>query len=290
MSSEDSTTSEGASPKTAISSYALRLNEGSEFAEFEPSLSRLTVFHVLGVSRQVSLGYAEASLLQYFAEHPGEALSRQQLLEHAWVDRVVTQGSLNQAISALRSLMGDDQKREIILTVPRRGYQLNAGALMNWDDWQVRKAGIQNTAPVSLPAPANPSQGAQFAADSRRWHMPALWACAAGLSLSLLAGAVTHYFYSLFPPYVTEELTGPSASTHLTLLTKDLAELDQTRPLILSTLNRLDALGGGRVLLSRTGSYLEFNCFRADGTLRTLQVRLTAVQAVEDSYFKECLK
>jgi DNA-binding winged helix-turn-helix (wHTH) protein len=162
--------------------YALRLGDGLEFAEFEPSLWRLTVYHVLGVSRQINLGYAEAFLLEYFARHPGEMISREHLINHAWGDRVVSQGSLNQAVSNIRALLGDDQKREIIITVPRRGYQLNADALMDWDQWMDRKQQIilsaqSNAIPdvVDVKPPAATVDISNIKNRWGNWRLYSLW-------------------------------------------------------------------------------------------------------------------
>jgi cholera toxin transcriptional activator len=288
--------------KAEPESYALCLGEGLEFAEFTPAQWRLTVFHVLGVSRQVSLGYAEAYLLNYFVSHPGEMVSRQELLEHAWSDRVVSQGSLNQAISSLRSLLGDDHKREVILTVPRRGYQFNAEALVAWPVWLARKQQIlslselsteTSTGPLAeifdMPVtPASPVTPPPLVSGIYRLGMPMLWAIVGLLSLSLLIGFSALYFYKVFPPYASVQLD--TAHTRLTLVAKTQDELVETRALLPSVLQRMDALGGGRVLINRAHNYLQFNCLRADGTLRRLLVHIKHLPSIEDSYLQGCLK
>jgi DNA-binding winged helix-turn-helix (wHTH) protein len=282
MTSEDDLSVNRLDPKTAATCYALKLGEGSEFAEFEPAVWRLTIFHILGVTREVTLGYAEAYLLEYLARHPGEILTRQQLLDHAWGDRVVSQGSLNQAISTLRALLGDDQKREIILTVPRRGYQFNSSALMDWDAWLVRKGEIQ-------PSLDSPSLDDRPLPPRRNgWQIPALRVAAAILSLTLLGGLFTHYYYAMFPPYVSTE--SATTNTRLTLLAKNQAELDETREILLPIIDRLDALGGGRVLVNRTHNYLEFNCFSDGGDVHALYIHIRRLQTLEDNYLRGCLK
>jgi DNA-binding winged helix-turn-helix (wHTH) protein/TolB-like protein len=66
-------------------------------------------------------------LLQELAEHPGEVVSIDQLLDRVWAGVIVTPDSVYQAVAALRRLLGDDPKRpRYIATVPRLGYRLVA--------------------------------------------------------------------------------------------------------------------------------------------------------------------
>lgn len=274
--------------KQGPESYALRLGEGLEFAEFSPALWRLTIYHVLGVSRQVNLGHSEAYLLEYFVTHPGQMISRQELLDYAWADRVVSQGSLNQAVSNLRGMLGDDQKREIILTVPRHGYQFSTDALMDWAVWLTQKATITGISEVEVDAPPPPESERQAVAATGRWQLPALWGLAAVLVLTLLLGVFGPYFYSLFPPYASDRVE--TLHSQVTLLAINQEELDNTKHFLQPVLKRIDALGGGQLLINRLHNYLEFNCLRSDGTLRTLQVHVARIQALKDEYLQGCLQ
>jgi DNA-binding winged helix-turn-helix (wHTH) protein len=60
--------------------------------------------------------------LVYLVEHAGELVTRQALAEALWPSTIVEENNLNQAISALRRVLGDD----CIVTVARRGYQFTA--------------------------------------------------------------------------------------------------------------------------------------------------------------------
>lgn len=269
--------------------YALKLGDGSEFAEFEPNLLRLTVFHVLGVSRQIGLGYAEAYLLEYFLKHPDEMLSRQELIDHAWRDRVVSQGSLNQAISNLRALLGDDQKRGIIMTVPRHGYQLNGEILIESREWLARKAEILIPTSSSQATEVNvsPRQNSKMRGE-HDWSVLILSGAILLLLIALIAGGVNRYFYSLLPPYLIESTN--SDSLKLTLIVKDEEELTATRTLLAPMIARMEKLGGGEVLVARSHHYVEFDCLREDGTLHSLRVHQGRINSLEDSYLLECLK
>jgi transcriptional activator of cad operon len=66
-------------------------------------------------------------LLLCLAEHPGEVVSIDQLLDHAWPGIAVSPDSVYQAITSLRRTLGDDPKQPTyIATVPRLGYRLLA--------------------------------------------------------------------------------------------------------------------------------------------------------------------
>lgn len=77
-----------------------------------------------GSEQRIELGYAGSRVLERLLQDPGDVVSREELLEYGWTDRVVSQGSLNQQIYVLRQILGD-QKGRIIQTLPRRGYLFN---------------------------------------------------------------------------------------------------------------------------------------------------------------------
>ena len=85
-------------------------------------------------------------VLVCLAEHAGEIVSVNHLLDKVWNDLVVTQCSVYQAIAVLRRALGDDTKHPTyIATVPRRGYRLIA--LIEPDS--------KKQDPVTLPAEAS---------------------------------------------------------------------------------------------------------------------------------------
>src|SRR5271167_2891030 len=66
-------------------------------------------------------------LLVCLAEHAGQVLSVEQLLDRVWRDVVVTPNSLYHAVAELRRVLGDDPKEpSYIVNVLRRGYRLVA--------------------------------------------------------------------------------------------------------------------------------------------------------------------
>jgi TolB-like protein/DNA-binding winged helix-turn-helix (wHTH) protein len=66
-------------------------------------------------------------LLVCLAEHAGEVVSIDALLDQVWAGVFVSQDSVYQAVASLRRLLGDDSKQPTYIeTVPRLGYRLVA--------------------------------------------------------------------------------------------------------------------------------------------------------------------
>jgi DNA-binding winged helix-turn-helix (wHTH) protein len=73
-------------------------------------------------------------LLLCLAEHAGEVVSIDELLNQAWSEVTVTPDSVYQALASLRRLLGDDPKQpSYIATVPRLGYRMVA-TVSPWTD------------------------------------------------------------------------------------------------------------------------------------------------------------
>src|SRR5438477_9726605 len=63
-------------------------------------------------------------VLMCLAEHAGQVVTVEQLLDTVWKDVVVTSDSVYQAVAALRKALGDDPKEPFyIANVVRRGYR-----------------------------------------------------------------------------------------------------------------------------------------------------------------------
>jgi transcriptional activator of cad operon len=71
-------------------------------------------------------------LLMCLAEHAGEVVSIDDLLNQVWAGVIVSPDSVYQAVASLRRLLGDDPKEPTyIATVPRLGYRMVA-AVSSW--------------------------------------------------------------------------------------------------------------------------------------------------------------
>ena len=74
---------------------------------------------------EVSLRRKTFALLAHLASRAGQLVTKQELMERVWPGLVVTDDSLTQAISELRSALGDGAQ-QLIHTVARRGYRFDA--------------------------------------------------------------------------------------------------------------------------------------------------------------------
>ncbi|MDU8911446.1 transcriptional regulator [Aestuariicoccus sp. MJ-SS9] len=63
-------------------------------------------------------------LITYLAKHPGAIVSRDDLIEHVWGGRIVSDSAISTRINAARAALGDDgQAQKLIKTLPRRGFR-----------------------------------------------------------------------------------------------------------------------------------------------------------------------
>ena len=68
-------------------------------------------------------------LLAYFCRHNNQIISRDQLIEHVWAGRVITDNAVSKVVTKLRKHLNDDPKRpKFIATFPKKGYKFVASA------------------------------------------------------------------------------------------------------------------------------------------------------------------
>src|SRR5271169_724394 len=83
-------------------------------------------------------------LLLCLAEHAGEVVSIDDLLNQVWTDVVVAPDSVYQAVTSLRRLLGDDPKQPTyIATVPRLGYRMVA-TVSPWADQSIAQTDAES--------------------------------------------------------------------------------------------------------------------------------------------------
>ena len=93
-------------------------------------------------------------LLLCLAEHPGEVVSINALLDSVWPGVAVSPDSVYQAITTLRRQLGDDPKQpSYIATVPRLGYRLVAGVSADATRTDVASQLAGNSQPTARGAP-----------------------------------------------------------------------------------------------------------------------------------------
>ena len=103
----------GASPSTDQPLYRYRFGA----ADFDESRFELSVGGLVVEVQQKPLQVLAALL-----HRPGEVLSREELLETVWADRVTVEQVLANAVAKLRRALGESDGARIV-TVPRSGYR-----------------------------------------------------------------------------------------------------------------------------------------------------------------------
>jgi DNA-binding winged helix-turn-helix (wHTH) protein/Tol biopolymer transport system component len=74
-------------------------------------------------------------LLIYLCQHPNVPVSREELIEHVWQQRIVGFAAINRAISELRKVLEKDpSKPEIIKTISKVGYQFTISPVVENQD------------------------------------------------------------------------------------------------------------------------------------------------------------
>jgi DNA-binding winged helix-turn-helix (wHTH) protein len=74
--------------------------------------------------REVRVGSRALDILIALVEHPGELVTRRELMDRVWPDTVVVEANLNVNIASLRRAMGDGQNGvRYLVTIPGRGYR-----------------------------------------------------------------------------------------------------------------------------------------------------------------------
>ena len=76
-------------------------------------------------------------LLLYFAKYPDRVISREEIEDNIWQDRVVGYDALSSTIARIRKAFGDTSKNSrVIETVPKAGYRLIAPVVMETADYE----------------------------------------------------------------------------------------------------------------------------------------------------------
>jgi transcriptional activator of cad operon len=117
-------------------------------------------------------------LLLCLAEHAGDVVSIDDLLNQVWSDVTVAPDSVYQAVASLRRLLGDDPKKPTYIeTVPRLGYRMVA-PVSPWMD--------QSVAPATTDAPDAPKK------SSSRLRAGFTLAAGTALCLALVVAFLFH--------------------------------------------------------------------------------------------------
>jgi TolB-like protein/DNA-binding winged helix-turn-helix (wHTH) protein/Tfp pilus assembly protein PilF len=128
----------------------------------------------------VKLERRSMQLLLCLAEHAGQVLSVDQLLDRVWTGVVVTPDSVYHAVASLRRILGDDTKEpSYIVNIPRSGYRLVA-PVSPWDELPEAE-GKPPPTPAAAPKAKN--------SEAPEYSLPWRWAAIGFLAALILAVA-----------------------------------------------------------------------------------------------------
>lgn len=266
----------------SLTCLTIRTGNTDCVARFYPALYQLTLVNN-GVEEKIDLGFSGSRLLERLVRNPGEVVDRDELMSHAWSGRVVGQGSLNQQIYTLRQILNDEKAREIIQTLPRRGYLINP----NYVDisLEIVTPAIPDAIAQAAPATSAPPPPAQAPS---RWNLSLILAPLALLGvISLLVQGAS---------IIGLQDTSPTAAPPAKLLTityssRSPDELAQLLPLG-EDLNRRLAPSAAQPLHLVLGLHehtLDVVCLRTDGSARTLHIHQDKLNQLTDADLAGCL-
>ena len=135
-------------------------------------------------------------LLLCLAEHAGEVVSIDDLLNQVWPDVTVSPDSVYQAVTSLRRLLGDDPKQPTyIATVPRLGYRMVATVSPRADrsneDRSTEDTSLAQTGSSRASGGVHPARAASDApTPGLRLRAAFTWAAGAALFLGLTSVVV----------------------------------------------------------------------------------------------------
>jgi adenylate cyclase len=207
--------------------------------------------------KAVRLEPKAVEVLLHLAGHPGEVISREELMAAVWPGVVVGDDALTQAIIKLRKALGDDARQpRYIETISKRGYRLVAAA--------------------GQPAPATPTAAMpQPPARRRRTWL-------AALALTLLAILVAGIYWA---DRVRDSHPAPPIVAVLPLAnqsgdaTRDYFSDGLTQDLI----NALSLFSGLRVIAHQTAQTYKTRPVSAQDLRRELGVRYVVRGSVRES-------
>jgi len=147
----------------------------------DPSLDQIT-----RNGKAVKLEPRAMGVLMCLAEHAGQVVTVDQLLDTVWKDVVVTPDSVYQAVAALRKALGDDPKEPAyIANVVRRGYRLVSPVTPWVEPHPIHSQASASASPAASAESPNPLGTSSPKARARPrwpWVVPAI-ALVAGAGL-----------------------------------------------------------------------------------------------------------
>lgn len=264
----------------------LRLRTGRKDccqAQFRPEQYQLVLIRD-GEEEKIDLGYSGSRLLERLIREPGEVVSRDELMAHAWSDRVVGQGSLNQQIYTLRQILADEKKREIIQTLPRRGYMFNPQFIRGEEPTANDASAGDDDEPLLPQLP----QVLRNRTPRRRLVEKTAALAVGMLCLGLILIANIYYSLLYSPEQTSERNIG---SKHFIYAANNPEQLEQLRHATGDLSQRLASLNEApaNLRLSRNAEFYELLCQRAGQEPHWLLIHSEQLASISEAQLRRCL-
>ncbi len=273
----------------------IKTGDADCIAYFYPALYQLILLRA-NHETKIDLGYSGSRLLERLLRVPGEVVSREDLMNYAWSDRVVGQGSLNQQIYTLRQILNDEKEREIIQTLPRRGYMWNP----KYIDVSNRDESGYNTA-TPLNTHRKPNETSAYSpalSRATKTQLTPNWNALAQLRLPLVAGfcAITalgiiwvqnHNHTAAQSPFPFQSQSGLT----LTYAPESPEQLIQLVPLGEAISEQLESQTHEplQLVLGSHNKIVTLVCMRTDGSARSVHLHESSIATLSNADLAPCL-
>lgn len=244
---------------------------------------------------KVDLGYASSRLLELLVSKAGKVVERDEILQYAWNGRVVSQNNLNQAIKLLREVLGDVITKEVVQTVPRRGYMFNPDYLLRDDAFEIDCPSIEVTDSLpTLPQYGEDPQGFFISPTGRnysffrtRWKETILGILC--LSQFFLINAQLEYDLIFSGTHVVREVW--INNNHVIYVADDSALVLDLERRFSERISRLSdmPIEHSLVVLNKMHDFYEISCLSAAGKARAIYVYSSRLDSMTDEEFSACL-
>lgn len=271
------TQNQAADTGATLSCLIIKTGRADCHAHFYPALYQLTLISAAR-EEKIDLGFSGSRLLERLLLAPGEVVAREELMSYAWADRVVGQGSLNQQIYTLRQVLCDEKDRDIIQTLPRRGYMFNPSYLGTQPSTADSDDDATNSAAAPTPARPRPTKRSLLIA------LPII--------LTLLGSALLGYYYLSSAPLTmsTQRLAAGSS---------EIIYINQSPQILQRLISQTEALRSriaelsnkpSQLIIGMTAGYYEVLCMQADSNdVKSLMFDQSQLDKIADEQLRACL-
>ncbi|WP_223518959.1 transcriptional regulator [Pseudomonas sp. GL-B-19] len=265
--------------------HVIRCAKPEHYVHFEPTCQLLTFFFGEQLTSKVELSFSSSRLLELLITRANTIVAREDILAYAWPGRVVTQSSLNQAISSIREHLSDEVAKEIIQTMPRRGYQLNSRFLIPPEERPAFQHDI-NLAPTIAASPSGERTALmQCIVKSRRIFLLLLIAF-------LFATLVWRSNLTLLVQPGLAVSTEHIGNKSLLYTAPDNEKLATLYTEISPLRDRLLAISGAPItlLFNRMYNYFDVICINQYGSVSTILMHHSQITKINDHQLLACVK